>query len=65
MSQKFEKVKEYYDKGLWTKSMVANAVAKEWITAEEYELIVGEPYAPIDPEATTRDYVNELERLGV
>ena len=48
MSRKFEKVKEYYDKGLWTKEMVANAVVKEWITAEEYEIIVGEPYIPIN-----------------
>lgn len=48
MSKKFEKVKEYYDKGLWTKGMVANAVVKEWITAEEYEIIVGEPYIPIN-----------------
>ena len=48
MSRKFEKVKEYYDKGLWTKEMVANAVVKEWITAEEYEIIVGEPFVPIN-----------------
>ena len=44
MSPKYTKVKNYYDRGLWNKAMVANAVAKEWITAEEYELIVGEPY---------------------
>ena len=40
---KFEKVKDYYDRGLWTKTMVRNVVGK-WITAEEYELITGEPY---------------------
>ena len=45
MSKKFEKVKRYYASGLWNKQMVANAVVKEWITAEEYEQIVGEPYA--------------------
>ena len=44
MSKKFAKVKRYYDDGLWTKSMVANAVVKGWITAEEYEIITGEPY---------------------
>lgn len=43
-SLKFEKVKSYYDKGLWKKSQVANAVVKEWITAEEYEETVGEPF---------------------
>lgn len=44
MSAKFEKVKGYYDKGLWNKVMVRNAVVKNWITAEEYELITGEAY---------------------
>lgn len=44
MSPKFNKVKNYYDKGLWNKTMVANAVVKGWITAEEYEIITGEPY---------------------
>ena len=44
MSKKFPVVKKYYDKCLWTKTAVHNAVVKEWITAEEYELIVGEPY---------------------
>ena len=43
-SPKFEKVKSYYDKGLWKESRVHEAVAKGWITAEEYEEIVGEPY---------------------
>ena len=41
---KFEKVKLYYEKGLWDKSRIRNAVIKGWITAEEYENIVGEPY---------------------
>ena len=44
MSPKFEKVKRYYDFGLWNKVMVKNAVKKDWITAEEYQLITGEPY---------------------
>ena len=43
MSKNFEKVKGYYDKGLWSKHKVHNAVGK-WITAEEYELITGEPF---------------------
>ena len=43
-SPKFNKVKNYYDRGLWNKTMVANAVVKEWITAEEYEEITGEVY---------------------
>ena len=44
MSPKYKKVKSYYDKGLWNKTMVANAVVKGWITAEEYTLITGDPY---------------------
>ncbi len=44
MSLKFEKVKAYYDAGLWNKAMVRNAVGKNWITAEEYQIITGEPY---------------------
>ncbi len=43
-SPKFNKVKNYYDRGLWNKMMVANAVVKGWITAEEYKLITGEDY---------------------
>ena len=44
MSKKFAKVKRYYDEGLWSKAMVANAVVKGWITAEEYKIITGESY---------------------
>lgn len=44
MSAKFNRVKSYYDRGLWNKEMVRNAVIKEWITAEEYEVITGEVY---------------------
>lgn len=44
MSPKFNRVKRYYDNGLWNKEMVHNAVIKGWITAEEYLEIVGEPY---------------------
>ena len=44
MSPKFEKVKKYYDSGLWNKKMVRNAVVKGWITAEEYTIITSEAY---------------------
>ena len=44
MSEKFVLVKDYYDKGLWSKQRVYSAVGK-WITAEEYELITEEAYA--------------------
>lgn len=44
MSKKYELVKEYYDNDLWNLTRVRNAVVKGWITAEEFEMIVGEPY---------------------
>ena len=40
----FDRVKMYYDKGLWSKERVYNVVGKV-ITAEEYEEITGEPYS--------------------
>lgn len=43
-SKNFAKVKYYYDHNLWSKDRVREAVVKKWITAEEYEEIVGEPY---------------------
>lgn len=44
MSAKYELVKRYYDEGLWNIDRVRRAVVKNWITAEEYEQITGEPY---------------------
>ena len=44
MSEKFNKVKEYYDLGIWNEAKVRNAVVKEWITAEEFKLITGKEY---------------------
>jgi len=43
-SKNFEKVKSYYDKGLWNEEMVRNAVVKGWITEEEFLEIVGKNY---------------------
>lgn len=42
-SANFEKVKYYYDNGIWSITRVHTAVGK-WITAAEYEEITGEPY---------------------
>jgi hypothetical protein len=39
----FERIKFYYNNGLWDKQRVWNVVGKV-ITQEEYEQIVGEPY---------------------
>lgn len=37
----FERIKKYYDKGLYTKEMVYKFVEKGVITLEEFYLIVG------------------------
>lgn len=47
-SKNFEKVKRFYDSGLWSIQRVYNAVSNPdgnpWITAAEYEEITGEKY---------------------
>ena len=41
-SKNFEKIKHYYESGLWTKEQVHNVVGKKnGITEEEYIEIVG------------------------
>lgn len=39
-----EKIKKWYEQGLWTVNMVRNAVVKGKITAEDYAEITGETY---------------------
>lgn len=39
---RFEKVKKYYDNGLWDINRVRNAVIKGWITEEQFKEITGE-----------------------
>ena len=38
---KFEKVKMYYESGLWSLARVENAVKKGWITQKEFKTITG------------------------
>lgn len=40
----FEMIKKNYDRKLWNEQMVAVAVTKNVITAEQYEEITGKPY---------------------
>ena len=44
MSTYYKVVKRYYDKGIYDNDDVAVFVRAGKITAEEYELITGEPY---------------------
>lgn len=40
----YTKIKEFYDKDLWTVEQVKMAVVKEKITTEEYKTITGQDY---------------------
>lgn len=40
----FTRIKQFYDKGLWTKQQIYNVVAVGAITAEQYFEITGEIY---------------------
>ena len=67
-SPMFNKINHWYNEvvpALWTKEMVANAVVKGAITEAEYADIVGEPYVPVESEATIQDYENGMRELGV
>ena len=44
MSKMYEKIKEYYNTGLWSEERVRNMVVKGVITEEEYASIVGKKY---------------------
>jgi len=43
-TSKYQKVKNYYDNGLWSIRKVHDAVEKGWITPEQFEEITGEVY---------------------
>lgn len=45
MSKNFNKVKNYYEKGLWSLKWVYNAVGR-WITEEEFKEITGMDFEP-------------------
>lgn len=42
MSKMYEKIKEYYNTGLWSEERVRNIVVKGVITEEEFYDITGE-----------------------
>ena len=44
MSKVYEKIKEYYNTGLWSEERVRNMVIKGIITEEEFYDITGEFY---------------------
>lgn len=44
MSKMYDKIKLYYNTGLWSEVRVRNMVVKGIITEEEYASIVGKEY---------------------
>ena len=40
----FEKIKKYYDAGVWSEQRVRDAVAKGIITAEQFKAITGKGF---------------------
>lgn len=40
----YDRIKGFYNKGYWTKSMVADGVTTGKITDKQYTLITGDPY---------------------
>ena len=40
-SKHFAEVKKFYDAGVWSEEKVREAVAKNWITADEFQTITG------------------------
>ena len=44
MSKIYDKIKSYYDSGLWSEVRVRNMVVKGIITEEEYKVIIGKEY---------------------
>lgn len=44
MSKMYNKIKSYYDSGLWSINRVKNMVIKGIITEEEYKEITGEDF---------------------
>lgn len=52
MSKNYEKVKKWYDKGIWNKTMCRNVVVKGCITPEEFKEITGIDYS--EPESEVK-----------
>ena len=44
MSKIYDKIKSYYDSGLWSEVRVRNMVIKGIITEEEYKAIISKEY---------------------
>lgn len=44
MSKNYEKIKRFYDLGLYSDAQIAQFVEKGQLTEKEFEFITGQPY---------------------
>lgn len=63
-SKRYELVKGYYDKRLWTRKMLENAVIKGWITRDEYDGIVGAPVTPTEADGSGGETAPDYEQMA-
>lgn len=63
-SKRYELVKKYYDKRLWTRKMLKNAVVKSWITQDEYDEIVGAEGAPAEADGSSGEAAPDYEQMA-
>lgn len=63
-SKRYELVKSYYDKRLWTRKMLKNAVVKGWITQDEYDEIVGMTDAPTEADGSGGEAAPDYEQMA-
>ena len=63
-SKRYELVKGYFEKRLWTKKMLKNAVVKGWITQDEYDEIVGVEGAPAETDGSGDETAPEYEQMA-
>lgn len=63
-SKRYELVKGYYDKQLWTRKMLKNAVIKGWITQDEYDEIVGVTGASAESDGNGGEAAPDYEQMA-
>lgn len=57
----FDKLNKYFESGLWSEEMIANAVVKGKITEDEYQQITGVTYVGEDSSGDLASKVQALE----
>lgn len=63
-SRRYELVKGYFEKRLWTRKMLKNAVVKGWITQDEYDGIVGVTSTPTESDGSGGEAALDYDQMG-